>query len=100
LLSFFFVNFISHAATVPAQPGAKLKPLVINAVLALLLPFAGLGGSLFSLGSFWAAHQKDKVHQAVAARALLVVCRLGDWEPVVGDKGELKDVDFTEIDDK
>ena len=42
ILLFFFVNYLSHAATVKARPGQSTAQSIIDFVSALFLPYSGL----------------------------------------------------------
>lgn len=80
IVTFFFANYLAHAATVPAQPGTKVMESFLQSILALLLPFAGLGRSVAKIVNH--LHQdKDDVQRAILQGAVVVVARSKDWEP-------------------
>jgi hypothetical protein len=80
IITFFLVNYLAHAATVPAAAGAKLRDSLFWTVLSLLLPFAGLGRSVSKMANYldW---NKDDVQKAISQGAMIVVARSKDWEP-------------------
>ncbi|PCH43193.1 hypothetical protein WOLCODRAFT_153255 [Wolfiporia cocos MD-104 SS10] len=83
LLVFLTTNYASHAATVPGIPGGKWHDHLLLNLIALFLPFAGLGRSV-SLVLDRILLGRHQLYQAWAGRALAFVCRKADWEPPEG----------------
>lgn len=83
-ISFFFGNYVSHAATVVTFPGEPTRIKIINMVLAVFFPCIGAGRGLMAILRH-AVFQKDPLQRALNSQALCMVVRSRDWTPVPGD---------------
>ncbi|PCH44918.1 hypothetical protein WOLCODRAFT_145239 [Wolfiporia cocos MD-104 SS10] len=81
LLIFLSTNFFAHAASVPSISGGGDLMNCMSTLLAVFLPFTGLGYSLRLLSSYILLHG-NKMQEAMAPGALAVVCRTSQWEPL------------------
>jgi len=73
VIEFFLVNYIAHAATVPAWPGASFRNNVEWTIVTLLFPFAGLANSLSTMIHYFYHHNKgNSVQNAIGTKALVV----------------------------
>ncbi|KAF7367615.1 hypothetical protein MSAN_00825000 [Mycena sanguinolenta] len=80
ILSFFFGNYIAHAATTLASPGEELFEYALTIVTALLFPSAGVERGLDAIFRR-AKFAKDDLTRAARAGALCIVIRTDDWKP-------------------
>lgn len=90
-VSFFFGNYVSHAATIVTFPGEPTRLKIINMLLAVFFPCIGAGRGLMAIlrrGIF----QKDPLQRALHSQALCMVVRSRDWTPVPGDS--LRSISF------
>lgn len=80
LLIFYGANYVAHAGSVPAFPGAQWRLSLALTLLALFLPFAGLYRSLLLIWRHvvWG---KDDFNRAILCGAALIVVRSQGWEP-------------------
>lgn len=83
-ISFFFGNYVSHAATVVTFPGEPTHIKTINMVLAVFLPCIGAGRGLMAILRH-TVFQKNPLQRALQSQALCMVVRSRDWTPVPGD---------------
>lgn len=82
MITFFILNYLSHAATVPGQPGARWTENLPWTIISLMLPFAGLGKTLGLLISYTSVFGQN-VEKAVSRGAIAIVSRSKDWEPAL-----------------
>ncbi|OXV09929.1 hypothetical protein Egran_02308 [Elaphomyces granulatus] len=81
IVSFFVVNYLAHAATVISFPDEPVKIVMLNMVLAILLPATGAMRGLIAIfrhGIF----VRDPIKQALRAQALCMVVRTEKWRPI------------------
>ncbi|KAF7367617.1 Pogo transposable element [Mycena sanguinolenta] len=74
ILSFFFGNYIAHAATTLASPGEELFEYALAVVMVLLFPSAGVDRGLDAIFRC-AVFAKDDLTRAARAGALCMVIR-------------------------
>ena len=85
ILVFFLTNYVSHAATVPSWPGVSTRRDLEWAVIALLLPYAGIANSCHMI-IHYIFHHGDDVGRAIGGKALLVVARKEGWQLQPGER--------------
>jgi hypothetical protein len=83
-VSFFFGNYISHAATVVTFPGEPTRIKTINMVLAVFFPCIGAGRGLMAILRR-TVFLKNPLQRALHSQALCMVVRSRDWTPMPGD---------------
>lgn len=82
ILTFFAVNYISHAATVKSRPGQRFRHAAYDFILALMFPFSGLSRAFQALcGS--AGPSDHALTSAFRAGALWIVekWQLPEFDP-------------------
>jgi hypothetical protein len=72
---FFIANYITHAFTVVATPGARKRDTILFVVWALFNPFVGVGRA-FGVIARCASWSKDDLHKAHKAGALYTLVKL------------------------
>ena len=78
ILTFFALNYASHAATVRPRPGQTYMHTALDVVVSLTYPYAGLMRALESLArSSWTTNDMRK---AARAGALCMIVRNEDWK--------------------
>ncbi|KDQ55302.1 hypothetical protein JAAARDRAFT_333077 [Jaapia argillacea MUCL 33604] len=85
MVTFFVINYIAHAASIPTVAGATWYDTVFWTTISLFLPFAGLGKAMGLVLNYILVGKSD-LEKAWACDALFVVARSSHWEP--GDKPE------------
>ncbi len=99
IVTFFFANFVAHAATVQSVPGEPVLSVTINIVVALIFPASGIIRALRAIYRF-AVFAGTPLKTAARAKALCTVVRTSDWIPQTGDEVECLGLRTTErIDD-
>ncbi|KAJ6014484.1 pogo transposable element [Penicillium herquei] len=84
ILTFFFGNYVAHAASTVTLPGESSFGNIHNMLVALLWPGQGVRRGMliiFRRAIFW----KDPVQQAHRAAALCMVVRSRTWKPEPGE---------------
>ena len=89
ILTFFLLNYVAHAATVPGLAGATWWLHLQWSILSLFLPFAGLGRALGLLWSHF-LYNDDDIGKAIAQGAIAVARRSKEWKPLLTGCGEPK----------
>ena len=80
VIEFFIVNYIAHAATVPAWPGAKFRNNFEWTIVTLMFPFAGLANSLSMMVHYFYHYTKgNDVQNAIGSKALVVAIPKHLW---------------------
>ncbi|TFK53268.1 hypothetical protein OE88DRAFT_1733231 [Heliocybe sulcata] len=91
VLLFLLENYISHAGTTLARPGAQWYDTMLWKVVVVFVPFASLRYTIELItGKILSWGKKDDLHAALSREALMVVARSGNWEPRVGDRFYVK----------
>ena len=86
VVTFLFVNFIAHCATVKPYPAETLPELSLTLVFALLLPSSGITRAMDAIVRRTALRKDlNPLQKAGKAGALCMVVRDRDWIPVEGD---------------
>lgn len=80
ILTFFVVNFVTHAVTVRSLPGDRTADVAINTLIALLFPFSGVWAGIMAIRRA-SCLAKDQVQQAARAGALCILVRTPKWVP-------------------
>ncbi|KAJ5640682.1 pogo transposable element [Penicillium herquei] len=84
ILTFFFGNYVAHAASTVTLPGESSFGNIQNMFVALLWPAQGVRRGMlviFRRAVFW----KDPLQQAHRAAALCMVVRSRRWKPEPGE---------------
>lgn len=72
ILTFFAINYVSHAATVKSRPGQRFRHAAYDFFFALMFPFSGLSRAFQALCGFsWPSD--DALTSAFRAGALWIV---------------------------
>lgn len=79
ILSFFLLNIVVHAATVPPSPGSAFFETAEHIIWSLFTPYYGAVRAvrIISHASIWAS---TPLQRALRAEALCVVARTKDWK--------------------
>ena len=87
---FFIGNYVAHAATVKALPGAPVIPAFLDLIFALFFPVSGIIRGLNAIYQSAALRQvllkKTSLETAVRAGAVCEVVRTKFWRPQNGDE--------------
>lgn len=92
ILMFFFVNYVSHLATMRTSPSETWSWVVGWYLWALFTPFMGITLNTEVLFRF-PVFAKTNLQKAALSDALVVVVRSRDWQPFHGE-GEIRDVNM------
>ena len=79
---FFIANYLTHAFTVVATPGALKRDTAFFMVWALFMPFAGVGRAFGVIArcAYWSKDDLHKAHKAGALYTLVKVTRDANGE--------------------
>lgn len=81
IVSFFLGNYVAHAATVITFPGESALITTVNMTLAILFPSMGASRGMLAIIGRGALHT-DPLKRALRSRALCMVVRSREWNPI------------------
>jgi hypothetical protein len=81
IVSFFLGNYVAHAATIINFPGEPAVITTVNMILAILFPCMGASRGVLAIIRRGALH-KDPLKRALQSRALCMVVRSREWNPI------------------
>lgn len=85
VITFFIVNYATHALTIKSFPGEKTTITVVWTIAAVLVPFSSIMRACEAIARGQLSEESD-LDRAVRVGALCCVARSKNWRPIVGDE--------------
>ncbi|KAF8876258.1 hypothetical protein BD779DRAFT_170319 [Infundibulicybe gibba] len=92
IVIFYLGNYFAHAATIKTYPGESGVDFMMNALMAILFPTAGITRGIDAIVRHSAWVKGSELQKAARAGALCMVVRSKDWKPVAG--GQIHDAEL------
>ena len=74
-VTFFFANYVAHAASIILEPGAGLRRTLMLVLVALVLPSSGVTRAVSAIWRHAATERSNPLKRAARARALCMVLK-------------------------